>query len=100
MNTGVLIAIVVVVVLVALLAVLLAQRRRTERLRERFGPEYQRTVARAGDRRAAESELASREHRRRELDIVPLDPDAQARYQQDWLTTQGKFVDDPTGATR
>src|SRR5829696_391518 len=100
MNTGVLIAILVVVVLVALLAVLLAQRRRTERLRERFGPEYQRTVARAGDRRAAEADLSARTERRQELTIVALDPAAQARYEQDWLTTQGRFVDDPAGATR
>lgn len=100
MNVGVLIAIIVVVVLVVLLAVLLAQRRRSQQLQAQFGPEYQRTVARAGDRRAAESDLAAREQRRQDLNIVPLEPAAQARYQQEWLGTQGRFVDDPTGATR
>jgi FtsZ-interacting cell division protein ZipA len=100
MNTGVLIAIIVVVVILVLLGVLLARRRRSQALQERFGPEYQRTVTRTGDRRSAESELAAREHRRREFDIVALDPAEQTRYQQEWRTTQAKFVDDPTEATR
>jgi cytoskeletal protein RodZ len=100
MNTGLLIAILVAVVIVVLLAVLLAQRRRTQRLQQQFGPEYQRTVARAGDQRTAESDLAAREQRRRELDIVALEPAAQARYLEAWRATQGKFVDDPAAATR
>jgi len=100
MNTGLLIAILVAVVIVVVLAVLLAQRRRTQRLQQQFGPEYQRTVARAGDQRTAESDLAAREQRRRELDIVALEPAAQARYLEAWRATQGKFVDDPAAATR
>jgi type II secretory pathway pseudopilin PulG len=58
MNTGLLVAIIIVVVLLALLAVLVGQRRRTQGLQDRFGPEYRRTVARAGDQRAAESRRA------------------------------------------
>ena len=100
MNAGLVILIVVVVVAIALFAVLMARRRRTEGLRERFGPEYERTVARAGDRRAAESELADREHRRKEFTIVALEPAVQSRYQQEWRATQARFVDDPPGATR
>ncbi|HEV7655166.1 MAG TPA: hypothetical protein VGP36_10635 [Mycobacteriales bacterium] len=100
MNTGVLIAIIVIVVVIVALAVVLAQRKRTQGLRDQFGPEYERTLARSGDRKSAESDLADRRHRRQELDIVELDPAAQAQYQQEWRTTQAKFVDDPTGATR
>jgi hypothetical protein len=100
MNTGLVVGIIVVVIVLAVLAVLLSQRRRTERLQERFGPEYQRVVAREGDRRSAESELSQREQRRSELEIVELDPDARARYHEAWRATQGKFVDDPNGATR
>jgi cytoskeletal protein RodZ len=100
MNTGLLIAILVAVVIVVLLAVLLARRRRSQRLQQQFGPEYQRTVARAGDQRTAESDLAAREQRRRELDIVALEPAAQARYLEAWRATQGTFVDDPATATR
>jgi hypothetical protein len=100
MDTGVLIAILVVLVIVAVGAVLLTRRRRTDRLQEQFGPEYERTVSRAGDRRAAEADLADRSRRRQELTIVPLDRAARDRYHQEWLTTQGRFVDDPAGATR
>jgi hypothetical protein len=100
MNAGLLILIVVVVVVIVALAVLLARRRRSQGLQERFGPEYERTLARAGDRRAAESDLSEREHVRHELDIVPLDAETRTRYQQEWRATQGRFVDDPTGATR
>jgi predicted nucleic acid-binding protein len=100
MNAGLLILIVVVVVVIVLLAALLARRRRSERLQQRFGSEYERTLARAGDRRAAESDLSEREQLRSDLDIVPLDPEIRTRYQQEWRATQGRFVDDPTGATR
>jgi hypothetical protein len=100
MDTGVLIAILVVLVVVVLVAVLLGQRRRTQRLQQQFGPEYQRTVARTGDQRAAESDLAARTQRRRDLDIIALEPAAQARYMEAWRATQGRFVDDPAAATR
>jgi hypothetical protein len=100
MNVGIVIAILVVVVVIVLLAVVLGQRRRTGRLQEQFGPEYQRTVARAGDQRAAEADLAAREQRRQQLDIVALEPAARDRYLEAWRVTQGRFVDDPAGATR
>ena len=84
MNVGIVIAILVDVVVIVLLAVVLGQRRRTGRLQQQFGPEYQRTVARAGDQRAAEADLAAREQRRRELDIVALEPAARDRYLEAW----------------
>jgi hypothetical protein len=99
MNVGILIAILVVLVVVVLLAVVLGRRRRTDRLQQQFGPEYQRTVARAGDQRAAEADLSAREQRRREFDIVALEPAARDRYLEAWRVTQGRFVDDPAGAT-
>jgi hypothetical protein len=100
MDTGLLIAILVIVIIVVLLAVLLGQRRRTQRLQQQFGPEYQRTVARTGDQRAAESDLAARAQRRRELNVVALEPAARDRYLEAWRATQGRFVDDPAGATQ
>ena len=100
MNTGLLIVIIVVVVIIALLAVVIARRRRSQGLQTRFGPEYPRTVARADDRRAAEAQLAEREQRHRQLDIVELEPAARARYLEAWRAAQGRFVDDPATATR
>jgi cytoskeletal protein RodZ len=100
MNTGLLITILVIVVIVVLLAVLLGQRRRTQRLQQQFGPEYQRTVARAGDQRSAEADLAAREQRRQKLNIVALEPATRDRYREAWRATQATFVDDPAAATR
>ena len=54
MDTGLLVAILVVIVLLALLAFFAGRQRRSRRLQDTFGPEYERTVSQAGDRRAAE----------------------------------------------
>ena len=100
MDTGLVVAIVILVVIAVLLVLFVGQRQRTQRLQQQFGPEYQHTVARAGDQRAAESQLTERQQRRRELNIVALEPAARTRYLEAWRATQGKFVDDPAGATR
>jgi hypothetical protein len=100
MNAGLLIAILVIVVIVVLVAVLLAQRQRTQHLQQQFGPEYQRTVARTGDQRSAETDLRARQQRREQIHVVALEPDARNRYLEAWRATQGKFVDDPAAATR
>jgi hypothetical protein len=72
---------------------------RTKRLREGFGPEYDRVVEESDSRREAESELVERRKRREELDIRPLDPAARERYVELWRATQEEFVDDPERAT-
>jgi hypothetical protein len=77
-----------------------ARTRRTRSLQDRFGREYDRTVDHAGDRREAERELREREKRHEELDLRPLAPEARNRYVEDWRATQGRFVDDPTGAVK
>ena len=100
MNIGIVIAVLVVLVVIVAAGGGAGPARRTGRLQQQFGPEYQRTVARAGDQRAAEADLGAREQRRRELDIVALEPAARDRYLEAWRVTQGKFVDDPAGATR
>ncbi|HZD74996.1 MAG TPA: hypothetical protein VE776_14115 [Actinomycetota bacterium] len=100
MSTSLLVAIIIAAAVVVVVVVLAGQRLRTRRLREQFGPEYERTLARTGDRRAGESELADREQRHRRLEIVDLDPADRTRYLEAWRATQGRFVDDPAGATR
>ena len=72
--------------------------RRSQRLRQGFGPEYDRTVEREGGRRAGERELTHRQKRHEALDIRPLPPQARERYVQAWEVTQTRFVDDPSGA--
>ena len=100
MDTGLLVAILIVLVLLVVLALVAGRQRRSRRLRERFGPEYDRTVAEAGDRREAEAKLQERTERRQQLAIVPLDPAARDRYVVAWRQTQARFVDEPAEATR
>jgi hypothetical protein len=93
----VLIAIGVVVVLAIIVWGAVA-RRRTGRLQEQFGPEYERAVGTADSKREAESELQAREERRRELEIRPLSQAARDRHLEAWQAVQAQFVDDPAGA--
>jgi hypothetical protein len=96
----------VVWIIVAVVAVLVIgalvwfamNKRRTEQLREQFGPEYDRTLEDLGDRKDAESELAARRTRRAELDIRPLDPIWRRRYAEQWKDVQSRFVDEPAAA--
>ncbi|MCB5163549.1 hypothetical protein LG634_01625 [Streptomyces bambusae] len=99
MATSTLLAIVIpvaVVLIAAGVALWLLRRRRA--LRERFGPEYERTVADEGSKRAADSELRQREERHEHLDIRELPADRRHRYEEDWITVQQRFVDDPKAA--
>ena len=90
-----------VVIAVALLVVVtrsVNRRKRTERLKKHFGPEYERAVGEAGDQGAAEKELVARERKRQKLDIVALSPESRAKYAEHWHTVQTAFVDDPSRA--
>jgi hypothetical protein len=89
---------VAVIALIAVAAYAFAQRRRHEELRDRFGPEYDRTIGEAGDVRRGESELMARRERRDALNIRPLSPEAVKDYGGRWDETQRRFVDDPHGA--
>jgi hypothetical protein len=96
MSTGAVIAIVVIIVVViAALAVGVMQTRR-RRLRQQFGPEYDRVVSETGNRRKAEAELSARQRRVAELDIRPLNSEESARFQGEWNAIQERFVDTPT----
>jgi hypothetical protein len=92
--------VIVVAVLVALaLGVwVFAMGRRRARLRDRFGPEYDRAVSEQGGRRGGEAELARREEQRERLDIVPLSPEARERFAESWREVQTGFVDEPSQA--
>ena len=96
MPTWALILIVLVVVAVAAMVTTATMRqRRTSALRDRFGPEYDRTLESRSDQRAAESELRDRQRRRAELEIKPLAEASRIRYVEEWRTVQEHFVDQP-----
>ena len=71
---------------------------RSERLRERFGPEYDRTVTQLEDRSRAEAELKAREKRVDRLDIRSLTEAERGRFAESWRSVQAQFVDDPARA--
>ena len=98
--TTVIIVIVVVVVLAALAgaAVAISRKRRSDQLRQEFGPEYDRAVESSGSKAEAEKELAGRRKRHDQLDLRTLDPQTRDRFQNDWKMIQAEFVDDPGGA--
>ncbi|WP_055489172.1 hypothetical protein [Streptomyces sp. TP-A0356] len=99
MTSGTLLAIIIpVVVVIALIAVGTALLMRRRRLRERFGPEYERSVEEAGGRRAAERELMDREKRHDALEIKPLASSVRDRYTREWSSVQEEFVDRPEDA--
>jgi hypothetical protein len=98
MATGAIVAIVIVVIVVAAVLFMLTAANRRRRLRERFGPEYDRAVTERGNRREAEAELAERERHVRDLDIRPLSPSARNQYQSEWTAVQEQFVDAPQAA--
>ncbi|MGV9666295.1 hypothetical protein ACWDUL_28405 [Nocardia niigatensis] len=95
---------VLIVVIVAIVALTLATalslrpRMRSRRLRDRFGPEYDRTVQQAENRRIAEQQLTDREKRHDELDLRELSAEETHRYQAAWAQVQAQFIDDPAGA--
>ena len=91
---------VVVLALIALAAWFFNKKKQSQRLQQRFGPEYGRTVDELGTQTKAESELKAREKRVERLNIVPLAPSEAARFSQAWKVLQGGFVDNPKGRRR
>jgi hypothetical protein len=91
--------VVVLAVIVVAAAWFVWQRQRTSQLKERFGPEYDRTVAET-DRREGEKELLRREQRHERFDIRPLSSASRDRYREEWQNVQARFVDDPEDAVR
>ncbi|PXX57472.1 hypothetical protein DFR70_118127 [Nocardia tenerifensis] len=99
MSSGVLIIVIILVVLAAVVVALLVWPMvRRQRLRNRFGPEYDRTVREHDDRRAAERELAERERRHAELELRALTPEQKQLYTAQWVEVQERFIDDPAEA--
>ena len=91
----ILVVTIAIVVIVGLFA-LLRYRRRRQRLRQRFGPEYDRVVVeQQGNFRRAEAILTEREKRVQGLPLHALSPVQRTAYAMEWMTVERRFVDDP-----
>lgn len=95
----------IVLIIVAVLAIGVAvwmylQKKKTQDLRSKFGPEYDRAIDAHKDRTHAESELEKREKRVAQFHIRSLKEDERARYAEDWRVEQSLFVDNPRVAVK
>jgi hypothetical protein len=97
-QTWIILAGVVVLALFALGAWVSFKKSQSQKLRQRFGPEYGRTVDDLRSRTKAESELKARQKRVERLNIVTLAPSEAATFTEAWKVLQGRFVDNPKGA--
>jgi hypothetical protein len=100
MNQTELLVVIVVIAVIAVAGILFfaMPRRRSQNLRERFGPEYDRVVKQQGDPRKAEGVLEFREKRREKFTIRPLAAADRSSFALRWNEVQSRFVDDPRGA--
>lgn len=87
----------VIVLAIVLAGWLIWQQQRTQRLRARYGSEYDRTIAELG-RLRGETELVHRQQRVQQLDIRALTVAERERFVAAWRVVQEEFVDDPEGA--
>jgi len=92
------VSVVIVVAVVVVVASVISRRRKTERLKQHYGREYERLVSQTGSQKDAENELTARERKREKLDIVPLTPSALSDFTMRWHEVQTKFVDNPATA--
>jgi hypothetical protein len=89
------IILIVVALLVVAAIVFGVQAARRRRLRQTFGPEYDRVVADTGNRTEAEKELLDRTKRHARLELKPLSAESRTRYAAAWEEVQIRFVDNP-----
>jgi hypothetical protein len=92
------IILVVVILVVIALGLWAMQRQRTNRLRRRFGDEYDRTLDRTGNRRETEQTLAQAAQRRDELTLRTLTAEQRRSWLEQWSAVQARFVDAPADA--
>lgn len=95
--------VILVLAVVAILAIAAAvwfyiQKQQTNRLRSKFGPEYDRAVRSEGDAKRAEHVLEERQKRVEKLNIKSLNPSERDDFARAWEQEQARFVDDPSTA--
>ena len=90
--------VIVAVVAIAVAGFFVARKRRSQRLRERFGPEYDRVLKKEGEVRRAEGVLEIRSQRRDKLKPGSLTPETRSDFTSRWHSVQTQFVDNPKGS--
>lgn len=89
---------VIVVIAVAAVAWTYLQRQRRAKLRERFGPEYDRALHETGAPAKADAVLEARARRVERLNIRTLSAEQRDAFAREWRRVQALFVDDPDAA--
>jgi acyl-coenzyme A synthetase/AMP-(fatty) acid ligase len=97
-QTMLLIAVILAVVVIGAIAFVLMKKRRSQQLRERFGPEYDRVLKKEGEVRRAENVLDIRAKRRENFELRPLPAATRTNFAERWRKVQSQFVDDPRGS--
>ena len=85
------------VVVLALITWGMLSKRRSDRLKDRYGEEYERVLTTDG-RKQGEAKLREREKKVESLNIRPLTAVEAQRFAGLWTETQTRFVDQPGGA--
>jgi hypothetical protein len=94
-TVTIIVVVLVLVIIGALLGLVFSRRKRTERLHDKFGPEYDHTVQTMGSKKKAQTELEERQKHVKALEIRPLSISEREHYLADWSAVQSKFVDEP-----
>ena len=100
MSDGTIVALILALLVVAVVAVAASTLfHRRAAVRQRHGAEYTRLERSAGGRQAR-AEFAARRRRVAGLGIKPLSPERQARYAEQWVAAQERFIDSPAQSVR
>ena len=97
-NQSLTLVAVVLVIVIAAIVWMVLRKRHSAKLRERFGPEYDRVLQKEGDARKAEGVLEFREKRHATFKIHRLSLSDRSSFTVRWNEVQARFVDDPRGA--
>jgi len=101
MDTSTIIILILAVAVVLAIAVaiwLYMQKQQTNRLRSKFGPEYNRAIRSEGDAKRAEQALEQRQKRVEKLNIRALSANERNDFAHAWEQEQARFVDEPSTA--
>jgi hypothetical protein len=97
LKLGEVIAVVVVVIGLVVVGLVVARQKRQAKLRQEFGPEYDRAVREVGPKRA-DTVLLAREKRVAKFSLRDLTVEERQSFADEWRTVQARFVDDPVAS--